>query len=117
MEKIEVLRIIKREMMKKHVSPAELARKLGANPSSVHGMLKRPTLQVQKLVALSEILGYNFFREIAEQLPYEEPVSQANRETEELRQRIRELEIEASALRRTLKEVIRGSILSSDVRS
>jgi len=108
MEKIEVLRIVRRELMKKHVSPAELARKLGANPSSVHGMLRRPTLQVQKLVKLSEILHYNFFREIAEKLPYEEPAPQAGRETEKLRQRIRELEIEASTLRRALKEVIRG---------
>jgi len=94
--------------MKKHVSPAELARKLEANPSSVHGMLRRPTLQVQKLVQLSEILHYNFFREIAEKLPYEEPATQAARETGELRQRIRELEIESSTLRRALKEVIRG---------
>lgn len=108
MERIEILSIVKRELKNKHVSPAELARQLDTNPSSVHGMLKRPTIQVQKLLRLSEILKYNFFREIAQELPFEEPVIKGDEEEKALKERIRELEIEATTLRRTLKDLIRG---------
>ncbi|NQU87312.1 MAG: hypothetical protein HQ541_16285 [Mariniphaga sp.] len=109
MEKVEVLGIVKRELKNRHVSPAELARQLETNPSSVHGMLNRPTIQVQKLIKLSEILKYNFFREIALKLPYKDPeIKRSDFEKQELKERIKELEIEATTLRRTLKDFIRG---------
>ena len=109
MERIEILGIVKRELKNRHVSPAELARQLDTNPSSVHGMLNRPTIQVQKLIKLSEILEYNFFREIAQKLPFEDPEVKKNDEEEKmLKERIKELEIEATTLRRTLKDLIRG---------
>jgi transcriptional regulator with XRE-family HTH domain len=108
MEKIEVLGIVKRELKNKHVSPAELARQLNTNPSSVHGMLNRSTIQVQKLIKLSGILEYNFFREIALKLPYHEPeIIKPDDEEKALKERIRELEIESTTLRRTLKDLIR----------
>lgn len=107
MEEIEVLGIIKRELKNKHVSPAELARQLSTNPSSVHGMLNRQTLQVRKLLRLSEILKYNFFKEIAEKLPYEEPLMAKGKDQEKvLEERVKELEIEANTLRRTIKDII-----------
>ena len=71
---INVLSMIQRELTKKHMTPAELSRKLNLHQSTVRGMLRRNTLHVQKLADLSEVLHYNFFREIAERLPYEEPV-------------------------------------------
>jgi len=109
MEETHVLNMVKRELKKNHISPAELARQLNSNPSSIHGMLNRPTIQVQKLIKLSEILGYNFFREIAEQLPYEYPKAEAEETVEkQLKERIKELEIEANTLRRTIKEIING---------
>ncbi|MBN2775920.1 MAG: hypothetical protein JXR31_16810, partial [Prolixibacteraceae bacterium] len=92
-----------------HVSPAELARQLNTNPSAVHGMLNRPTIQVQKLIKLSEVLKYNFFREIAQKLPFKDPeVNKPDDEKQLLKERIKELEIEATTLRRTLKDIIRG---------
>ena len=109
MEKIEVLGIVKRELKNKHVSPAELARMLNTNASSVHGMLNRSTMQIQKLIQLSDLLKYNFFREIAEKLPYKEPSAEKKSSEEKaLKERIKELEIEATTLRRTLKDLIRG---------
>jgi len=96
-------------MKNRHISPAELSRLMSANPSSVHGMLNRPTLQVQKLLKLSDILKYNFFREIAQKLPYKEPeAKKAFEEEAALKERIKELEIEATTLRRTLKDLVKG---------
>ena len=47
---------------------------MGLHQTTVHGMLSRNTIQVQKLADLCEVMQYNFFREIAEQFPYEQPV-------------------------------------------
>jgi len=71
---INTLGMIKREMKNRHLNPSILSRKLGLSLSATQGMLKRPTLQVQRLADLSEIMQYNFFREIAQQFPYKQPV-------------------------------------------
>lgn len=110
MEKIQLKQMILRELNRKHLTGADIARKLNFNPSSVHGMLTRPTLQVQRLADLSEILQYNFFREIAETLPFADPVSSQNTEvvdieTPALKERIKELEIEVKILRQTIKDL------------
>jgi hypothetical protein len=72
-------------------------------------MLKRSTLQVQRLAELSEFLQYNFFREIAAKLPYTEPdysVAEDRTEVENLQTRIKELEMEVNILRQTLKDLV-----------
>ena len=66
---INILEMIKHVMLEKHMSKAELSRKMGLHYSTVQGMLSRNTIQVKKLGDLCEILDYNFFREIAEQFP------------------------------------------------
>lgn len=71
--KINVLGMVKRVMGKKHISSYDLSKKLNRHHTSILGMLSRESMQVQKLVDLSEICQYNFFREIAGQLPYHEP--------------------------------------------
>jgi hypothetical protein len=110
METIAVQAMVNRELKRKFHSPAEIARKLNLNPSTVNGMLNRPTLQVQRLAELSEMCKYNFFREIAELLPYEEPVSTgmktAANATDALNERIKELEMEVKILRQTLKDLV-----------
>jgi len=105
-ESIQILPLIKREMKRKRISPAELSRGLKVNQSSISGMLNRPTLQVQKLIELSDLLEYNFFREIAVKLPYTEPNLNDQTETESLKARIKELEMEVGILRQTLKDVV-----------
>ena len=70
---INILSMIKREMNRKHISAAELARKINHHQSTVQGMLNRNTIQVQKLADLCEVFQYNFFREIALEFPYDEP--------------------------------------------
>lgn len=106
METIQVIPMVRRELNRKHMSGSGLARKLNLNQASVHGMLKRPTLHVHRLLEISEILQYNFFREIAEKLPYTEPVQTEPNNNEQARERIRELEMEVRILRQTLKDAI-----------
>lgn len=109
MEQLPILTMIKREMARKHINPSDLSRGLNMPYQSVAGMLKRPTLQVQRLAELSEFLQYNFFREIAAKLPYKEPdysIAEDRTEVEELQSRIKELELEVSILRQTLKDLV-----------
>ena len=109
MTQLDIHAMIHREMQRKHFTGADIVRKLNLHPSTVQGMLSRPTMQVQKLVELSEMFQYNFFREIAEQLPYSEPAvvkeEPVNNEAE-LKERIKMLEMEVSILRQTIKDVV-----------
>jgi hypothetical protein len=109
MEQLAILPMIKREMERKHINATDLSRGMKINHSSAVGMLKRSTLQVQRLAELSEFLQYNFFREIAAKLPYTEPdysVDEDRTEVENLQARIKELEMEVSILRQTLKDLV-----------
>lgn len=103
MERIEILPLIRREMKRNHVSQTELAHKLNVIPTSVQGMLRRPTLQVQKLAELSEALNYNFFLEIGASLSCAAPTDDTKAT---LLERIKALEMEVSILRQTLKDVV-----------
>ncbi|HEX3006134.1 MAG TPA: helix-turn-helix transcriptional regulator [Bacteroidales bacterium] len=99
-----------REMKARHLTKKEVARKLGVNPSSVKGMIRRPTMHVQRLMELSEVLQYNFFREIAATLPYKEPSYEPEIDTVKapLLEQIKNLQLEISILRQTLKDLTSG---------
>ncbi|MGD9929507.1 MAG: hypothetical protein AB7U05_05780 [Mangrovibacterium sp.] len=102
MEKLPVMQLVNREMKRKKLNPADISKSLGLSYTAAHRMFLRPTIQVQRLAELSELLGYNFFRELAEKLPYDEPEVGDHPETNALKERIKELEIE----NRTLKEMV-----------
>jgi hypothetical protein len=109
MEQLPILSMIKRQMSVKRINATDLSRGLKMNHSSAVGMLKRPTLQVQRLAELSEFLNYNFFREIADKLPYSEPdysTTKERTEVEGLQNRVKELELEVGILRQTLKDLV-----------
>jgi DNA-binding Xre family transcriptional regulator len=106
MERIAIIPGIKRIMAKRKVSVAELARGLKMHPASATGMMKRQTLQVQKLAELCSFFQYNFFREIAESLPFKEPdFSAGNSEVVNLQNRVKELELEVNILRQTIRDL------------
>ena len=105
MKRIDINRMIEQEMKNNFLNATGLARKLGVDPSTVLSMLQRPTLQVERLVDLSEALNYNFFREIAEQLPYENP-GLKDEKLEKQQERIKELEMEVRVLQNTLKALV-----------
>jgi DNA-binding MarR family transcriptional regulator len=109
MENISVLSMIGRELKRKHITDSALAKGLKIDQSTVSGMLRRPNMKVYRLAEISEFLNYNFFREIATHFPYTEPdYTQPIDRTEviELQSRIKDLELEVSILRQTLKDVV-----------
>jgi len=101
MDTIQVIPMVKREMLRKHQNISGVARKLNLNQSSVNGMLRRSSMHVQRLIEFSDVLQYNFFREIAAMLPYAEPADEMQIKDQE---RIKELEMEVRILRQTLKD-------------
>jgi len=64
---------IKREMKRKHMNITQLSKRLGVDQSTVHAMLKRDSLQLKKTADLCNAFKFNFFRELAEDFPFEEP--------------------------------------------
>ena len=108
MMQLEIPSMIKREMERKRISSADLVRALKINHASVSGMLQRPTIQVQRLAELSEFFEYNFFREIAQKLPFSEPDYTNTLERVEittLQTRVHDLELEVSILRQTIRDL------------
>lgn len=108
MQKISVMQLVLREVQKRGKNGADVARELNLPYATVMGMLKRPTLQVQRLIELSESFKYNFFREIAELLPYQEPLpkldnSKYEEEIATLKEKLKIAEIENTILKDTLK--------------
>ncbi|WP_347838771.1 helix-turn-helix domain-containing protein [uncultured Draconibacterium sp.] len=105
---IAILPMVKKVMKNRHINGAELARQLQVHPTTVNGMLHRPTLQVNKLAQLSHLLQYNFFRELALQFPYAEPTctdTGTGQENKELKNRVYELELEVKVLRQTIRDL------------
>jgi len=96
------------EMTNQHKTAADISRSTNKHYATIAGMLNRPTLQVHRLIELSEVFQYNFFRKIAEMLPYENPIiKQDNSSVEQvitsINERLKVLEIENSILKETLK--------------
>lgn len=109
MVKLEIPAMLKREMERKRIDSAELTHRLKVAHSTVSGMLQRPTMQVHRLVELSELFEYNFFREIAQKLPLAEPdysSAESKAEVAALENRVRDLELEISILRQTIKDLV-----------
>lgn len=108
MEPLGTITMIKREMKRKNINVTELGRGLNIRHSTVVGMMQRPTLQVKRLAEVSEFLNYNFFREIANKLACTEPdyTLDTNRtEVNGLQSRVKDLELEVSILRQTIKDL------------
>lgn len=107
MEQIDVNAMVKRELQKRQIFQAKLARKLNLSQTTVYGMLSRPTLQVQRLIDLSMVCNYNFFREIADLLPCPKPeigkIESGDQKNIEPGERIKELESENSRLKLELE--------------
>ncbi len=103
--------LIEKAMKLRHLTAADISRKLNIRHSSVLGMLNRGTLQVQRLEDLSHAMKYNFFREIASKLDYEDP--QITKETEhlteveQLKEQIKRLEIKVEVLEELLEKTVR----------
>ncbi|MEZ5198471.1 MAG: helix-turn-helix domain-containing protein [Bacteroidales bacterium] len=72
MEQIHVGKLIN-EQVPPFMSKAKLARLIGVSQPAIARILNAETIQVKRLLHVSERLNCNFFRVIGEQLPIEEP--------------------------------------------
>lgn len=97
----DVISIVRRELEIKHVSFSELARRLQISRSSITESMKSHNMSVNRLMEITDILKFNFFREIASEFSYVEPL---DKEKEELKERIKSLEFELQILRQIIKD-------------
>lgn len=61
-------KLIESEMRKQGLRPPDLARRLKLSTSSTYYLLSRPTIQVDRLWQICDILKINFFQVFADQL-------------------------------------------------
>ena len=98
----EAIRLIKLKLKEKGWNSADLAVKIGMHPSSVAKMLASDQIKLDRLKLISELLGYNFLRVLADQIEGNDPpLYSAEPAT---RERLRELEIENATLLKLLRK-------------
>jgi hypothetical protein len=100
-------------MLKAHVKKNRLfqsgwARQQGVHPKTIATYLKNPTMRIDTLFTICQVLEYNFFREIADALPEQlppHPVSKNETRIIEMEQRVKDLELQNATLEKALKLV------------
>jgi len=96
----EAIRLIKLKLKEKAWNSTILAAKIGMHPSSVAKMLQADQIKLDRLKLISELLGYNFLRALADQVEVNDPPRYSAEPA--TRERIRELEIENAVLMKVL---------------
>lgn len=96
----EAIRLIKLKLKEKGWNSTELSLKIGMHPSSVAKMLASGQIKLDRLKLISELLGYNFLRALADQIEVNEPPKYTLEAS--TRERLRELEIENATLLKVL---------------
>ena len=97
----EAIRLIKVKLNEKEGwNSTVLSAKLGMHPSSVAKMLVAGQIKLDRLKKISELLGYNFLRALADQIDVNDPPRYSAEPA--ARERIRELEIENAVLMKVL---------------
>jgi hypothetical protein len=72
-EVINPVELIVNEMRRQNMKVGQLAEKIRRDPSSVHIMLKKKTISVERYIACSRALNHNFLLELGYKLPYKRP--------------------------------------------
>lgn len=98
------------QMLKKHVRKYRLfqsgwARQQGVTPKTIATYLKNPTMRIDTLFLICQVLEYNFFTEIARQLPGELPPvikQESDAQVEMLKQENERLQLQVATLEKAL---------------
>lgn len=98
----EAIHLIKMKMKEKGWNKTDLALKIGMHPSSVAKMLASDQVKLDRLKLISEVLGYNFMRALADQIDVADPPKYTLEAA--TKERLRELEIENATLLKVLKQ-------------
>lgn len=96
--------MVKRQMEARNMNTHQLAKAVGMSYAGLWQMFKNDKLKVQRLAEMSEAMQYNFFRELAQQFPYTEPVytTEEAASSQVLQTRIKELELEIKVLKEAI---------------
>ena len=97
----EAIRLIKQKLKEKGWNSSVLAAKIGMHSSSVAKMLASDQIKLDRLKLISELLGYNFLRALADQIEVNDNPPKYTLETA-TKERLRELEIETATLLKVL---------------
>lgn len=98
----EAIRLIKLKLKEKGWNSSVLAGKIGMHPSSVSKMLLSDQIKLDRLKLISELLGYNFLRALADQIEVDNPPKHIMEAATQ--ERIHELEIENATLLKVLRK-------------
>ncbi|MFA5327935.1 MAG: hypothetical protein WC384_09105 [Prolixibacteraceae bacterium] len=96
----EAIGLIKLKLKEKGWNSSILAAKIGMHPSSVAKMLLTGQIKLDRLKLISELLGYNFLRALADQIDVNDPPKYTMEAA--TKERIHELEIENATLLKVL---------------
>ena len=96
----EAIRLIQLKLKEKGWNNAELSVKIGMHPTSVTKMIASGQIKLDRLKLISELLGYNFLRALADQIDVNDPPKHTMEPA--TRERLRELEIENATLLKVL---------------
>ncbi len=72
-EVLNPVELVVNEMKRQNMKVGKLADKIRRDPSSVHIMLKKKNMSVERLIACSRALNHNFLLELGYKLPYKRP--------------------------------------------
>ena len=97
----EALALIRKKMAEKGWNNSDVAKRMLMHKSSVSKMLQSDRIKLGKLVELSVVFGYNFLRELSDQLELNDPPKLIV-DHSACQLRIRELEIENATLLKVL---------------
>jgi DNA-binding Xre family transcriptional regulator len=96
----EAIRLINLKLKEKGWNSSDLAAKIGMHPSSVAKMLLAGQIRLDRLKLISELLGYNFVRALADQIEVADPPKYTLEAA--TKERLRELEIANATLLKVL---------------
>jgi hypothetical protein len=96
----EAIRLIQIKLKEKGWNNSELSIKLGMHPSSAAKMFASGQIKLDRLKLISELLGYNLLRALADIIEVNEPPKYTLEAA--TRERLRELEIENATLLKVL---------------
>ncbi len=96
----EAIRLIKSKLKEKECTMNTLASKMGVHQTTLTKMFHSDQIKLGRLKDISEILGFNFLRVLADQLDVNDPPKYTTEIASQ--QRISQLEIENAVLMKVL---------------
>jgi hypothetical protein len=98
-------KMLKQFVRKNRLFQSGWARQQGVYPTTIARYLKNPTMRVDTLFTICQVLQYNFFREVADLLPDQFPpvkTDDTKKEKETLQQEITSLKQQVATLEKAL---------------